>query len=270
MTLGLKVLLLLVLAGTAVADADRNRMVVGALPSVSATIKASASVHRGGAPHETWHATVRPQISADMTFNSRWIVWLGLPAVAEIGASERGGMSGVVGIGDLRAGAGYMGSLGAFTYRLSAGLSMPTGVGGPYAFRVARYTSGSGEYLFHTAVGLAYVSDPVAVRIQNELTFRPADIKWTSIALEQTQLAVSALLLLNRRFTLEWGLGLLAILDPVARRVARIPEPILGGKMGLAWMFENLSASLSISSGLWPALADAAIGASVGMSWRRE
>ena len=243
-------------------------MVASLEPAVAVAVKTSASVQHGSLPGEAWHARLGPQISAELSLNSHWTLWLALPGVVEIGVGEKAGVTSVGGIGDFRVGSGYSATFGALALRFGVGISIPTGVGSLYGVRVAGYSSGSGEYLFQPAAGIAYVWDPVAVRFQTELDIGPSDRAQAGMFLSKIHTAVSALLLLNRRFALEGGVGLQLDRESLPGG-ASIPVPLLRGEVGFTSMFGDLSATVSISSGLWPYLESVMASAALGVSWRR-
>ena len=110
--------------------------------------------------------------------------------------------------------------------------------------------------------------DPVAVRFQSEMDVGRPEHSREGLFLKRIHLASSSLLLLNRRFALESGVGMQLDLESSIRGPS-IPEPVLRGEIGFTGMFGDLSATVSISSGLWPYIEGITASAALGISWRR-
>lgn len=249
------------------AEEDRNRIGSGGNQRVALSLGAASVIRNGSDPEETWRLVLVPHLTGEYTPLPGLSFYTVLPARFEIPLpTANTGENSVGGFGDVRVGVGYTWFLRSVTCRLSAMLILPTGVGSKYDIRSAGFTSGSGEYGFNVATGAAVVLDPVALRAQIEAGFG-LPTKEQRGGWRKIQSAVSMMILLNRRYSVTYGLSVFydGGADPALRNI--IPVPIFTASMGLGLTVDNFNLSVGVSASFSREDPSLTLIADLGMAW---
>ena len=239
-------------------EAERNR--VAPVVERSFTVRAGSSLtfRSGQGRGELWRAVLGPEISAELAAD-RGRLWVIMPWLFVVGVFPQGRTTASGGTGDLRIGLSYVLPAQAVSLRIGVSLGWPTGIGEKHEIRLYKFVSGSGEFIATINAAIAYIRDPVALRLQSELVFGLSADPPVKQALRRGTLHGSALLVLNRVLAVDIGLS-----GSVEARSSSFPE--IAGQIGLVVSHERMSATLRVIEGLWPE-NHTTVDVAIGVAW---
>ncbi len=227
--------------------AVRNRVTLVKKPAFVLSANTTVDILEGELDREFWRISVKPFLSAEVSFAGGLLAGISLPFALQTGFPFYGTASFEGKIGPPRMELDIAGSSGALHYRVGVSFALPGGSSIPIA---------------GAAATIACIRDPVALRFEVDAEASPAPLtgKW---GFSGAGGAAAVLVVLNEIISIEVGVATRLRLNPITGT----PPPSVIGKTGLYARINSFTASLFISQDLWNPIYPASVSTGISFSW---